>query len=79
MRGHPLLTLPWMARRMASCSDSAPRDLHLRLGVAHARLRRRVPAAAQISLWCTAEAAILVHSLTGANKRLPKPFTMQAQ
>jgi predicted RNase H-like HicB family nuclease len=26
-----------------------------------------VPAAAQISFWCIAEAAILVHSLTGAD------------
>jgi len=34
---------------------------------AHARLRRRVPAAPQSGLWCTAEAAILVHSLTGAH------------
>jgi hypothetical protein len=28
-----------------------------------------VPAAAQISFWCIAEAAILVHSLTGADSR----------
>jgi hypothetical protein len=38
-----------------------------------------VPAAAQISHWCIAETAILVHSLPGAHRNSRKGFDLEIQ